>query len=176
MDYSKGKLLKCNNSGMIYVITSRRYSNYFGHDMIQLEPIDLHIESLKLSLSEYDLNELFKPHLDLNHAFEIYKSAKINIDKTIHEMYPKDKVLVWARGPYKGRECVVVQPTFDETDTRKFHLQIRVKTRTKDGKRFIESNDMFHRCFHSRSEFVLPGEKLPKEKSKEPIKITDDMV
>ena len=82
--------------------------------------------------------------------FQNYLNSSKQITGLVEKEYPKGLILKWKTGPYAGRECFVKQVVWEEDwrNRGQIDIMIRVATRTKDGRGFMNDNDSFHRTFH----------------------------
>jgi hypothetical protein len=62
----------------------------------------------------------------------------------IHSSKPE---LMWVEGKYEGRKAKILR-VFCEYDRKLTKVFMRVKTEKKDGKGYLDDNDLFHRSYH----------------------------
>lgn len=83
-----------------------------------------------------------------------YLDAKKAMDDHVERSYPEGLILKWKYGKYAGRECYVKRTTWDVWKGE-CEISILVKTRTANGKAFMESNDRAHRTYINADKFEI---------------------
>lgn len=90
--------------------------------------------------------------------FAQYMKAKEAMDSMVDRKYPQGLILRWKTGKYAGRECFVKSTFWDDWNHKNKgnpRVMLRVATRSKDGKSFIDDNDSFHRHYHYPENFEV---------------------
>lgn len=77
-----------------------------------------------------------------------------DIEKYVKKFYPEGSITRFVDGPRKGRECIIDR-TYWEIKRTGIEIQIRVRSKRKDGKGFLES-DKFDKYYRKVEHFALP--------------------
>lgn len=81
----------------------------------------------------------------MNRTCEIYTEAAKNVDRMIASEFPEGLVMRWAKGEYKGRECVVLNFIWEfDPFIGEIVTYVRVATANDNGIGFMNAYDSFH--------------------------------